>query len=108
MQEALWWIIPAAMRTLPVHQRLIHWLEERGDLDRALEFLPSDSEVDRRFQDGLGLKSPEFSVLVAYAKLALKKDILAKLTSVTVGVFCGPCTVGETGTVVIDNIAFEK
>ena len=27
--------------------------------------------------DGLGLKSPEFSVLVAYAKLALKEDILA-------------------------------
>ena len=25
---------------LPVHQRLIHWLEDRGDLDRALEFLP--------------------------------------------------------------------
>ena len=29
---------------LPVHQRLIHWLEERGDLDRALEFLPTDAE----------------------------------------------------------------
>jgi len=38
----------------------------------------------------------------------LKKDILAKLTSVTVGVFCGPCTTSESGTVVIDNIAFEK
>jgi glutamate dehydrogenase len=23
-----------------VHQRLIHWLEERGELDRELEFLP--------------------------------------------------------------------
>ena len=61
---------------LPVHQRLIHWLEERGDLDRALEFLPSDSEIDRRHDAGLGLKSPEFSVLAAYAKLALKKDLL--------------------------------
>ncbi|MEP6482688.1 MAG: NAD-glutamate dehydrogenase domain-containing protein [Rhodoglobus sp.] len=61
---------------LPVHQRLIRWLEERGDLDRALEFLPTDTEIDRRFADGLGLKSPEFSVLVAYAKLALKEDLL--------------------------------
>ncbi|NNM46303.1 NAD-glutamate dehydrogenase [Knoellia koreensis] len=61
---------------LPVHQRLIHWLEERGDLDRALEFLPTDAEIDQRFADGLGLKSPEFSVLVAYAKLALKDDLL--------------------------------
>jgi glutamate dehydrogenase len=61
---------------LPVHRRLIHWLEDRGELDRALEFLPGDSEIGRRHEAGLGLTSPEFSVLVAYAKLALKKDLL--------------------------------
>ena len=61
---------------LPVHQRLIRALEERGDLDRALEFLPSDPEIGQRQRAGLGLKSPEFSVLVAYAKLALKDDLL--------------------------------
>ncbi|MEP7036525.1 MAG: NAD-glutamate dehydrogenase domain-containing protein, partial [Actinomycetota bacterium] len=61
---------------LPVHHRLIHALEERGDLDRALEYLPSDIEIERRHEVGLGLKSPEISVLVAYAKLALKKDLL--------------------------------
>ncbi|MEO8108092.1 MAG: NAD-glutamate dehydrogenase domain-containing protein, partial [Actinomycetes bacterium] len=62
---------------LPVHRRLMHWLEERGDLDPALEFLPSDIEIERRSDAGLGLKSPEVSVLVAYAKLGLKKDLLA-------------------------------
>ena len=62
---------------LPVHRRLIHWLKERGDLDPALEFFPSGNEMDRRNEAGLGLKSPEFSVLVAYAKLGLKKDLLA-------------------------------
>jgi glutamate dehydrogenase len=61
---------------LPVHERLINWLEERGELNRTLEFLPSDSEIKRRREAGLGLKSPEFSVLVAYTKLALKKDLL--------------------------------
>ena len=61
---------------LPVHRRLIHLLKERGDLDPALEFLPSDAEIERRHDAGLGLTSPEFSVLVAYAKLALKKDLL--------------------------------
>ena len=61
---------------IPVHQRLIRWLEERGDLDRALEFLPSDAEIAKRHDRGRGLKSPEFSVLVAYAKLALKDDLL--------------------------------
>ncbi len=60
---------------LPVHQRLIHWLEERGELNRALEYLPSDAEIARRRSNKLGLTSPEFSVLVAYAKLALKADL---------------------------------
>jgi glutamate dehydrogenase len=61
---------------LPVHRRFMSWLEGRGELDRALEFLPRDSELQRRQDAGLGLSSPEFSVLVAYAKLALKKDLL--------------------------------
>jgi len=39
--------------------------------------------------------------------LDLKADVLKKLTSVTVGVFCKKCTI-ENGTVVVDNIAFEK
>jgi hypothetical protein len=39
--------------------------------------------------------------------LDLKSDVLKKLTSVSVGVFCDKCTL-EKGTVVIDNIAFEK
>ena len=39
--------------------------------------------------------------------LDLKNDVLKKLTSVTVGVFCDKCKL-ETGTVVVDNIAFEK
>lgn len=39
--------------------------------------------------------------------LNFKNDVLKKLTSVTVGVFCEKCTL-ETGTVVVDNIAFEK
>lgn len=39
--------------------------------------------------------------------LDLKRDVLKKLTSITVGVFCDKCTL-EKGTVVVDNIAFEK
>jgi glutamate dehydrogenase len=61
---------------LPVHQRLIHWLEDRGELNRALEYLPTDAEIAKRKADKRGLTSPEFSVLVAYAKLALKADLL--------------------------------
>jgi hypothetical protein len=39
--------------------------------------------------------------------LDLKGDVLKNLTSITVGVFCDKCTL-EKGTVVVDNIAFEK
>ncbi|KRF48436.1 NAD-glutamate dehydrogenase [Terrabacter sp. Soil811] len=61
---------------LGVHERLIQFLEANGDLDRSLEFLPSDAEIARRQKDGLGLASPEFSVLVAYAKLYLKNQLI--------------------------------
>jgi hypothetical protein len=39
--------------------------------------------------------------------LDFKRDILKKLTSVTIGVFCDKCRM-ESGTVVVDNLAFEK
>ena len=39
--------------------------------------------------------------------LDLKRDVLKKLTSVQIGVTCEKCTF-ENGTVVVDNIAFEK
>ena len=39
--------------------------------------------------------------------LDFKRDVLKKLTSVTVGVFCDKCRM-EKGTVVVDDIAFEK
>ena len=39
--------------------------------------------------------------------LDFKRDVLKKLTSVTVGVFCDKCAI-EKGTVAVDNIAFEK
>ena len=35
------------------------------------------------------------------------KDVLKKLTSVSVSAYCGPCA-PTTGTVVLDNIVFEK
>jgi len=37
----------------------------------------------------------------------LKRDILMKLTSVTIGVFCDKCQ-PESGTLAVDNLAFEK
>ncbi|MGZ4650858.1 MAG: NAD-glutamate dehydrogenase domain-containing protein, partial [Kineosporiaceae bacterium] len=60
-----------------VHQRFMRALESRGLLDRALEFLPSDEGLTARAEEGRGLTSPEFAVLVAYAKIALTEDLVA-------------------------------
>ena len=61
---------------LGVHRRFMDWLTGRGELDRALEFLPDDGMLEERSAQGRGLSSPEFAVLVAYAKLALKADLV--------------------------------
>src|SRR3989440_4830592 len=53
------------------------------------------------------LKLDSFSQPDWAAQLDLKRDVLKKLTSVTIGVHCDKCTM-EKGTVVVDNIAFEK
>ncbi|MGI5240539.1 NAD-glutamate dehydrogenase [Dactylosporangium sp. CA-139066] len=61
---------------LPVHRRLIADLERRGQLDRALEGLPTDEELDARAEAGVGLTSPEFAVLLSYVKIVLEREIL--------------------------------
>ncbi len=55
---------------------LIRVFEQKGLLDRQLEFLPSDSELQRRQQDGEGLLRPELCVLLSYSKLDLYKQLI--------------------------------
>jgi glutamate dehydrogenase len=72
------WATPAprSYEMLPVHQRLIHHLESHADLDRGWN--TSRRRRDRRPTGRRrGLTSPEFAVLVAYAKLDLKATLLA-------------------------------
>ncbi|ODR87431.1 NAD-glutamate dehydrogenase [Shewanella xiamenensis] len=56
--------------------RFIQYLEKEGKLDRALEFLPSEEELAERLANGRALTRPELSVLVAYAKMVLKEQLL--------------------------------
>jgi glutamate dehydrogenase len=58
-------------------RRLMQSLEGAGRLDRAVEFLPDDLTLTERARRGEGLTRPELAVLLAYAKLALKDDLLA-------------------------------
>ncbi len=53
------------------HQQLLRALERSGELNRALEFLPSDREIDERLARGQGLTRPELAILLAYGKIAM-------------------------------------
>ena len=57
------------------HQQLLRVLERDGDLNRALEFLPSDTEIEERAVRGQGLTRPELAVLLAYGKIALNQAL---------------------------------
>ena len=66
-----------AAKDLDAHGRFMRDLEARGRLDRAVEFLPDDGELRRRAQNGKGLTRSELAVLLAYAKLDLKAELIA-------------------------------
>jgi glutamate dehydrogenase len=55
--------------------RFIHGLEREGNLNRELEFIPSDDELSERQASDKGLTRPEMSVLLAYGKMVLKERL---------------------------------
>jgi glutamate dehydrogenase len=57
--------------------RLMQSLEQRGLLDRAVEFLPDDVAIAERTRRSQPFTRPELAVLLAYAKLTLYDDLLA-------------------------------
>ena len=61
---------------LGFQQRLMQTLEQRGELDRVVEYLPDDMELAERVRRQQPLTRPELSVLLAYAKLSLYADLL--------------------------------
>jgi glutamate dehydrogenase len=64
------------MEDFGFEQRLIQTLETRGLLDRAVEFLPDDTQLTERRRRSQPFTRPELSVLLAYAKLTLNEDLL--------------------------------
>jgi glutamate dehydrogenase len=59
------------------HQRQMRFLERRGRLDRAVEFLPDDEMIAERALMRRGLTRPEISVMLSYAKIWLYDEIIA-------------------------------
>ena len=64
------------LEDLGFQQRLMQTLESHGELDRDVEYLPTDMELGERRRRGQALTRPELSVLLAYAKLSLYAELL--------------------------------
>lgn len=59
------------------HAQLIQLLEREGRLDRQLEQLPDDAEIEQRIARKEGLTRPEIAVLLAYSKSRLFEKLIA-------------------------------
>lgn len=59
----------------PGFERTMDWLENASELDRRLEGLPGTEQLHARLLTGKGLTTPELSVLAAYAKIELAKEL---------------------------------
>jgi glutamate dehydrogenase len=57
-------------------RRMMQTMEAEGRLDRKVEYLPEERDLDARAKRGEGLTRPEVAVLLAYAKLSLYEEIL--------------------------------
>lgn len=61
------------------YARFMDWLEENADLDREIEYLPTDEQLEARAEDpeiDEPLTAPELSVLTAYAKIQLSGELI--------------------------------
>jgi len=64
-----------AVEDLSEQQQLLRWLERHGELDRAVEFLPDDEDIEQRRRAGRGLTRPELALLLSYGKIALNRAL---------------------------------
>ncbi len=62
-----------AKERLEQHHRLLLNLEKSGLLNRDVEFLPAEEEIARMLE---GFSSPQLSVLMSYARTAIKNEII--------------------------------
>lgn len=65
-----------AKERLEQHHKLLLSLEKFGLLNRDVEFLPAEEEVARMLTDGEGFCSPQLSVLMSYARTAIKNEVI--------------------------------
>lgn len=65
-----------APKNILAHGKLINYLTDNADLNREIENLPTQEEIENRHRMGKGLTRPELSVLQSYAKISYTADLL--------------------------------
>ena len=65
-----------AVQNVKEHARFIKLLEKSGNLNRELEFLPSDGILKEYAASNRGLSAPEISVILAYSKIHIYENLL--------------------------------
>jgi glutamate dehydrogenase len=55
---------------------VIRALERAGDLNRSLEYLPSEEEIAERRKAGEGLTRPELAIIMSYGKIWLYRALI--------------------------------
>jgi len=66
----------SCIKELDSFVRFMNDMVKTANLDRELEFLPSDDELIERTEGELGLTRPEIAILVAYAKMGLYDELM--------------------------------
>ena len=65
-----------AAERLSEHSWFIRQLEKRAGLNRALEYLPDEEEIELRRKSSKGMTRPELAVVMSYAKMALYAEMV--------------------------------
>ena len=69
-------ILTQGVNFIDQQQQLMRNLVDSGQLNRGLEFLPRDVEIEKRRENHMGLNRPELCVLLAYAKNVAYQELL--------------------------------
>ncbi|MBB5935289.1 NAD-glutamate dehydrogenase [Streptomyces zagrosensis] len=69
--------VAQAPSLLHAHQRFMRRLSREGQLDRQLEFLPTDRQIRERLAASRGLTQPELAVILAYIKITVAHELIA-------------------------------
>lgn len=83
--RVLTWLQIHSQNDMNAYKQLINILERNVSLplNRKLESLPTDQEIDQRMNDQRGLTRPELAVVLAYSKIVLFQRLLSEAGDVS-------------------------